>query len=285
MLSIGNYNKLKVVRTTDIGYILVSEDNEEVFLHNKEIIEELSIDSFVHCFLYLDKQKRITATMHKALATTEEPGFARVVSKNETYGLFVNIGILKDVLLSKDYLPKDLNLWPAAEDQLLVILKNKSKGLEAKPLDKYEIEKFKDSKSYEVKDKVEAIVHRISDLGTSLVTKDKIAVWVHIKNQRSEYRIGEEVLVTITHINEAGQYSGMLMKQKEDMIGLDANKILSVLNDEFNGRMPFNSDTDANIIQDKFKMSKKAFKRALGNLYKNRVVDFINNDTVFVKEN
>ncbi|MCL2521915.1 MAG: S1-like domain-containing RNA-binding protein [Erysipelotrichales bacterium] len=285
MLNIGNYNKLKVVRTTDIGYILVSEDNEEVFLHKKEVIEDLNIDSFVNCFLYLDKQKRITGTMHKALVTTEVPGFARVVSKNEEYGLFVNIGIQKDILLSKDYLPKSNKLWPEEEDQLLVILKNKSKGLEAKPLDKYEIEQIKSDKSYELKSKVEAIVHRISEQGTSLITEAKVPVWVHVKNQRSNYRMGEKVEVTITHINDLGQYSGMLVKQKEDMISLDANQILKVLNDEYQGKMPFTSDTNADLIQEKFMMSKKAFKRALGNLYKNRVVDFIGNDTILVEEN
>ena len=119
----GLIYKLKVNRKTPIGYILTS-DSEEVFLHNNEALYELAPNDIVEVFLYFDSEKRLAATMSIPDATKNNPGWAIAEDKVDG-GIFLNIGINKGVLLSKDYLPYDYKLWPQKGDKLFIILKEK----------------------------------------------------------------------------------------------------------------------------------------------------------------
>ena len=120
----GLIYKLKVNRKTPIGYMLSGSDLD-VFMHNNETLYELAPNDLVEVFLYYDSEKRLAATMMIPNATKNNPGWAVVEDKVEG-GIFLNIGISKGVLISKDYLPYDFNLWPKRDDKLFVILKEKN---------------------------------------------------------------------------------------------------------------------------------------------------------------
>jgi hypothetical protein len=97
---------------------------------------------------------------------------------------------------------------------------------------------------------------------------------------KRKIRYGQEVEVKVTYHSEKG-YSGSLVAQKEVAIYDDANTILSYV--IRNGGMYLTSDSTPEEIDRIFKMSKKAFKRALGHLYKERKIDFVDGKTILVK--
>lgn len=260
----GNSYNLKVLRESPIAYEL----ENKIFLHKNEVTSDIKINDMIEVFLYYDKKKRLAATMHKPLITLNKPNFVEVEEVIPDLGVFVNIGISKDILLSKDYLKNQL--WPQKGDKLFLKLKENKDTLEAIFPLKEELNNINNVK-YNLHDKVKAYVQKVGRLGTNLYTLDQINIFVYYKNQRDELRLGEEKEVEIININEKNVYLGSLIKNKEFMIDDDSKKILDFLIKN-KGGMPYTSDTDPETIYNIFKMSKKAFKRALGHLYKERKI-------------
>lgn len=276
MAVIGDINKLKILRKTDIGYMLDSELGE-ILIHNNEAYGETLVpDDHVSVFLYLDQQKRLAATLAKPFATVNHAGLLEVVSVNNNLGVFLDMGINKDLLLSMDDLPTNKALWPKTGDKLYAKVVHKNR-LTARLQygDRYENEDF------EIGTTIKAYVNKMGVAGLNLVTESFHDVFVHKSMFREKYRLGQLVEVRITHFSENG-YSGSLMPQKEVLRLDDAEIILDFLKE--NGSLPLTSKSTADEIIRFFKMSRKAFKRALGHLYKENLVKFDEDNTYLVGE-
>ena len=263
----GLIYKLKVNRKTPIGYILTS-DKEEVFLHNNETLYELVANDVVEVFLYYDSEKRLAATMSIPDATKNNPGWAIAEDKVDG-GVFLNIGMNKGVLLSKDYLPYDSKLWPQSGDKLFVILKEKANRLVAKVVNNNEAKSFSLKEDININDNVTAYVSRINDEGYVLYTNNLSIIYLHKTQLRSTLRLGEEVEVKITKIDDRGLHATMI-EQKENMIEKDKVVILNYLKEH----TFIYEEVTPEFILETFNMSKKAYKRAIGSLYKDRLIDF-----------
>ena len=277
-LIIGGINSLKVNRKTDIGYMLDSDEGE-VFLHfNESEHRDLKPNDLVNAFLYYDQKGRLAATLKKPRITVDQPGF--LVARDVHYGLgvFFDMGINKDLLLSIDDLPLNQDQWPQVGDKLYLGIKVKGK-LVAKIMSKEHI-KLKPEKPLELKDKVKAIVQKIGREGLSLITDFGHSIFVHESMIKHDVRLGESLEVTITYVGDKG-YSGSLMAQKEVLRFDDANQILTYLIRR--GDLPLTAESSPEAIKAYFPLSKKAFKRAIGHLYKERKIDFVDGKTILVK--
>ena len=269
----GIITKLKVLRKTPIGYMLTN-GNEEVFLHNNESLYELANNDLVEVFLYYDSERRLAATMSIPEVTKNNPGWTRVSSVVD-FGVFVNIGINKDILVTKDYLPYDYKLWPKENDQLFCILKEKSNRLNAKIVNNNDAKKFSLEESINVDDKVFAYVQRINDEGYILYTRNLSIIYLHKTQVREKLRLGMEVEVKITKIDDRGIHSTTL-ENKENMIDKDKEVIINYLKEH----TFIYEDVTPEFVLENFNMSKKAYKRALGSLYKERTIQIENNKYV-----
>lgn len=277
-LNIGEINQLKVNRKTDIGYMLDSSD-DQVFLHlNESMHQELKPNDVVDAFLYFDQKGRLAATLKTPIITVSRPGFLKVTDVVESLGVFLDMGIAKELLLSKDDLSYDLDQWPQKGDMLYVNLRVKGK-LVAKLSSKQDVT-LKPQEPLALKSTVEAYVQKIGKEGLNLLTPNGHWIFVHKDQIKQHVRLGKLVEVKVTFSSEKG-YSGSLAPQKEVAIYEDANFILSYII-RHNG-MPYTADASPEDIKRVFNMSKKAFKRALGHLYKERKIDFVNDKTILVK--
>lgn len=279
MLKIGDINQLKVKRKTDIGYML-TDGTEDVFLHFNESNHQTLVDNqSVSAFLYYDAKARLAATLTEPFITVSRPGFVVVKEINHELGVFVGNNISKDMLVSKDYLPYDFNLWPEKGDTLYCILKLKNR-LVAKPLNKVEIN-LKPETKLDLHQHVDAYVIHAGKEGLNMMSKEGHLIFVHHTQMRRVYRLGELANVRIARIHEDG-YSGSLIDVKEKMMDQDAEMLFEYLVQN-GGKMPFTSDSDKDQIYETFKLSKKAFKRALGRLYSERRVIIEDDQTVLIK--
>ena len=281
MIKLGEFQKLRVVRLSDLGYML-SDGEDEVLLHFRQAVKEYKPNDMVNVFIYNDGQGRKTATESAPIITFENPGFVRVTDVLPGAGIFVNINTPKDVLISKDYLPYDETLWPIKGDEVLAILKLKKNILAAKPIGRYDIIALKREVNYIEGEDVTAVVVRVGEKGLSLATHDPMYIFVPHNQLRGKHRLGEEVKVTITKKLE-NEYYGRLNAQKEEMIEPDKKIILDYL-DKHHGVMKITAKTEATIIEAEFGLSRKAFKRAYGGLYKDRIIDFDEEKTFVVKK-
>jgi len=222
MIKIGSINKLKVLRESDISFIL-TDGKEEFFLHkNESNYQKLKENDIVNAFLYFDQAGRLAATLKTPLLTIDDSNLLEVSDVNYNLGVFLKMGISKELLLSKDDLPLNQGLWPIEGDRLYVKLAVKKK-LVAK-LD------YNNLKSRELKigEEKEFYVQKIGENGLNLVSDNLEKIFVHKSLAREDYRIGEKVKVKVINENEK-DYFGSLIKQKEFLMIDDAKLILKYL--------------------------------------------------------
>ena len=271
MIKLGEYNNLIITRKSDLGYML-TDGNEEVLLHFSQSLKEHNIDEKIKVFIYSDKKERLTATEQTPLATINDAGFAKVVDIIPHVGIFVNINTPKDILISKDNLPYNEELWPQVDDLLLIKLKIKKDTLIGKPLNRFDIISLHKNVNYLEQERVNAHVCKISDSGISLVTNDMMYVFVPETQLRGNFRLGEPVEVIITKKLEE-EYYGTLNEHKEILMDSDRELILEFMRNN-NDTMPLTAKSSSEDVFKYLKMSRKAFKRAYGSLYKDRLIDF-----------
>ncbi len=270
-LKMGEYNTLTVIREADFSYIL-SDGITEVFLHKKQASKELEVDEKVEVFLYFDNQKRITATMAKVLVDKTTPNFLTVVGVNNRLGVFLDMGLIKDLLLSRDDLPFIKKEWPAVGDKLFVRLRTSKNQLTAKIIPRYSIREYLTPTTELIEgESYDAYCIYKAEEGFVFTTEEGHTIFVYFKHLRKTYRLGEKAYVKITNCKLDYQYNGMLIERKELMLTKDAETIKKYL-EKHNNVMTLTDKSTPEEINETFKMSKAAFKRALGTLYKEKVV-------------
>lgn len=280
MIKPGLINKLTVLRKSDLGY-MITDGKESVLLHFKEANKEYNVGDEVEVFIYFDSKGRLTATTNEPFVTLDSVGFATVVEVVSNLGVFVNINTPKDVLISKDNLPYNKAMWPDVDDKILVSLKMKGTGFNAKPLNRFEIIDMPKTTTYEMGDEAEGYVIRPGDEGVGIVTKDFNYIFVHKTHLRRVYRLGEFVTPKIIMVKK-DEYNGTLTQNKEFMIASDEDIILDYLR-KHDGEMSLTAKSSSEEVEGTLRLSRKAFKRALGSLYKNHKVDCLEDKTILIK--
>lgn len=251
---------------------MLTDNKDEVLLHFKQATSEHKEGDSVKVFIYADKSKRLTATEAIVPATITEAGFASVVDILPGAGVFVNINTPKDLLLSKDYLPYNEKRWPSVGDKVFIRLKVKHDILTAKPLNRFDIKSLKSDSAYAIGEAVEGYPCHFSEKGMGIVTKGLKYVFVPYTQLRGEYHIGQEVVVTITKELD-GEYYGTLNAHKEILMEGDREIILNYLKNH-HGVMKLTAKSTSEEVEALLGMSRKAFKRAYGGLYKDELITF-----------
>ncbi len=280
MIEIGKYNQLSIIRKSDLGYML-TDGKQEILMHFKETSQELNIGDQVRVFVYTDKENRPTATMNQPFITYEKFGFVEVVAVMEETGVFVFNNTPKDLLISKDYLPYQKTQWPIVGDKIFCGMKMKKNTLVAKPCNRFDILSLHILKKYQEQEQVEAYVLRITEKGIGCISKDLIYIFIPLAQMRKEYRLGQQVLVTITKMLDKEAY-GTLNQHKEILMDTDKELILSYLRDH-QGFMPLTAKSSSEEIEKILRISRKAFKRAYGALYKEQKIEF-DDSTTYLKK-
>ncbi len=285
MIAPFEFNDLTVLRKSDLGFML-TDGNTEVLLHFKEANgNEYTKGDTIKVFIYLDKEGRLNATLNEPTVTMSKPGFAEVVESVSNLGVFVNINVGKDILISKDYLPYDFNLWPEIGSKLFVELKVKKNQPSAKIVNRFEIiDNTPDDTIYHLDDIATAYVVRSGDEGVGAITEDGAYIFIHKTHLRQKYKLGETIYPKIIKVNGV-EYNGTLTDNKEYMIDPDSEMLLKYI-EAHGGTIPYTAKSSAQEIETEFKISRKAFKRALGALYKGHKVICTDTETKLnVKEN
>ncbi len=282
-MQLGKNNRLIVKREADISYLL-TDGEVEIFLHKKEAERPYVVGEEIDVFLYDDNQGRVTASTKPPSLIIGGIALLEVVSVNFNYGAFLYYGMIKDLLLSLDDLPKNKRLWPQANDKMFVSMQEKNNRLFAKVLTRHELtESFEDLEVLEKDEKYDAYVMYLIENGYLAYSEAGHEIFIHKNNIREEARIGKKVSVKIIAQNEKGNYSGTLIEQKEIMLDKDANIVFEYL-ENHGGIMPYTDKSDAADISKVFHMSKSAFKRALGHLYHLKKVELNKDNTKLVGE-
>lgn len=265
---IGQTTTLTVARKASFGYFL-TDGNEDVLLHINEAHQEFEDGDQVEVFLYVDSQGRISAS-----TTIPEIGLGRyawvkVTDTNPDIGVFLNIGIQKDILLGADDLPVHKSVWPKVGDLVYITLRvNRSHLLYARLASDPIIQSISvKATSKDFNKNVQGHIYRTAKVGSWIYTIDGFKGFIHDSERKQEPRLGEKVEGRIIDIKEDGTINVSLLARKEESQDADAERIFDYLMSR-NGAMPFSDKSMPEEIQERFGMSKGAFKRGLGKLLK-----------------
>ncbi|CUH97470.1 hypothetical protein P22_3600 [Propionispora sp. 2/2-37] len=263
----GNVVSLRVVRMNELGAFLdagTGNTSDDILLHKAQQMREININEQVEVYLYLDPKGRLTASMR--LPQMREGQVARVVVINTTRdGAFVNIGAERGVFLPFS----EMHGKVRKGDKIWVKLYRDKSDRMAVTMDVAEELQKASKPAVEVKvgDFLNGVVYNQTEEGIFLFTQERYIAFLHTSETTRNLRIGDEVIVRVTYIREDGRLNVSMRPVKQEAQKLDAQAIWDLL-DSCDGKIPYTDDTPAEVIKEKFGISKSAFKRAMGSLLK-----------------
>ncbi|MBU8877426.1 hypothetical protein BGM26_00300 [Bacillus sp. FJAT-29790] len=265
---IGRSVKLTVERQAEFGHFL-SDGNEDVLLHKNDTDLELEEGQEIEAFLYIDSRGRIAATTTIPEVTTETYGWAQVCDVKPGIGVFMYIGINKDMLLGEEDLPVHQSVWPKKGDMLYITLRvNRNDRIYVKVATDPIIEEISVKATREDFNKnIHGHIYRTAKVGSWIYTAEGYKGFIHESQRKTEPRIGEKVEGRIIDVKEDGTINVSLTPRKQEALDEDSEIILTYLASR-NGAMPYGDKSAPEDIQERFKLSKASFKRALGRLMK-----------------
>jgi predicted RNA-binding protein (virulence factor B family) len=265
---IGQTVTLTVARKAEFGYFL-TDGNEDVLLHINEADREYEEDESVEVFLYVDSEGRTSASTTIPEVAIGKYAWLKVVDSNPNVGVFLDIGIKKDLLLGIDDLPVHKSVWPKEGDMVYVTLRvNNNYLLYAKLATDPVIESISTKATRKDFNKnIQGHIYRTAKVGSWIYTIEGFKGFIHESQRQIEPRLGQKVEGRIIDVKEDGTVNVSLLARKQESQDVEAERIFEYLISR-NGAMPFNDKSMPEDIQERFQLSKGAFKRALGKLMK-----------------
>lgn len=269
MIRLGESQKLTVVKKVEFGVYLADRNQPErkVLLPAKQVPQGTELDDEIEVFVYKDSKDRIISTTQEPKLKMGEIASLTVVSVQKI-GAFLDWGLEKDLFLPY----KEQSGKVQAGDEILVRLYiDKSKRLCASMKELYDM--LGTDSPYQSGDMVRGRIYEFgNDFGTFVAVDDKYSAMIPRHEDHSFLRIGDCIEARVTGVKPDGKLDLTLRQKAYLQMDKDARKVLQVL-EEYAGVLPFNDKASSEIIMREMKMSKNAFKRAVGRLYKERKIE------------
>ena len=268
-MKLGEKQRLLVIKRVEFGIYLAEHEDDEtrVLLPAKQVPENTRVGDELEVFLYKDSKDRLIATANEPYLMLGQTAVLKVLEVGKI-GAFLDWGLEKDLFLPF----KEMTAKVQPEDEILVTLYiDKSRRLCATMKGIYDLLE-KDS-PYEKGMNVSGRVYEFSDnFGTFVAVDDKYSAMIPAFEDCSHLRIGDVIEARITNVKPDGKLDLTLREKAYLQMDADAEKVLEVI-DEYAGVLPFNDKASPEVIKREMQMSKNAFKRAVGHLYKERKIE------------
>lgn len=269
MLEIGKRQLLTIVKKVDFGVYLAKEQEadpeEKVLLPRKEVPENAQPGDEIEVFLYRDSKDRMIATVRQPKLSLGEVAVLRV-KENGKIGAFLDWGLEKDLLLP---FREQVRKVRPGEECLVALYLDKSKRLCA-TMKVYHY--LRTDSPYEKDQKVTGTLYEISDnFGAFVAVDNCYSALIPKKEPLGNARVGDTVEARVTEVLKDGKLSLSLREKAYIQMNEDARKLLKLL-EEQGGELPVGDKSSPEKIKELTGMSKNEFKRAAGNLYKQRLV-------------
>lgn len=277
MLDIGQDHKLIIDRETEPGLFLRNEEGDEVLLPNKYIPTTWEIGGEIEVFVYLDHEERPVATTLKPLVKLDEFAFLKCVEVTE-FGAFLDWGLEKHL-----FVPFKEQAYPMKKGGRYLIfcyLDEDTNRLVASS----KVHAFLDNSELTVEpfEEVDLIISNKSDLGYNVIINQLHLGLIYHDEVFQNLNVGDEMRGWIKKTRPDGKIDVGLQRPGYRSIEPNAQRILDEL-ERNNGFISVNDKSSPTEVQRILEMSKKSFKKAAGNLYKNRQID-IKEDGIYLRK-
>lgn len=265
VVEIGKYNTLKVLKETDFG-IYLGDEVEEILMPLKWVPEGVEVGDELEVFIYCDSDDRIIATTMKPKAEVGKFSFLKV-SQVTSIGAFLDWGLEKDLfapfkeqaqrmVAGNSYL---INVYLDEVTDRLVASSHINKFLELEEID------------LEEGQEVDLLIYEETELGYKAIIDNTYKGLIYLNEVFSRITPGDRMKGYIKTIREDNKIDISLQKAGVESIEPNADKIYEVLKGS-DGKLPLHDKSEPAKIYAALQMSKKNFKKAVGTLYKKKLI-------------
>jgi predicted RNA-binding protein (virulence factor B family) len=267
MIEIAKTARLEVLRVVPMG-VMLGWPQDEVLLPSRYIPDNTSAGDWLEVFVYLDSEDRPIATTDKPIAQADQFASLRVVSVNQI-GAFLDWGLPKDLLL-----PFRMQLQPVQLEQRIVV-RVLCDSVSGRPVATTLVERFFEMPDESLREgqTVALMAYEETDLGTKAIIDGRYGGLLYHEPGRGGLAIGASDTGYIQRIRDDGKIDLSLEPQGHAAITDARATILKALHDG-GGRLELSDRSKPEVIQQKLGLSKKAFKRGVGTLYRERRIRF-----------
>ena len=262
MLNIGNYNTLKIIKILSFGAYLDGGEGKEILLPTRYVPDGAQVGDDVEVFIYHDNEGRLIATTLHPKAVVGEFAFMQVKSVNTT-GAFLDWGLMKDLLVP--YKEQKLTMREGKWYLVYVRLDHVTGRVMASA----RIEKFLNNipPKYEFNQEVSLLVADDTEIGYKVIVNNLHWGMVYHNQVFQRLEKGEHLKGYVKEIREDDKLDISLTPLGYQKVDGIAQTILQALQMQ-NGFLPVHDKSDPEVIYSLFRCSKKAFKQAIGALYR-----------------
>ena len=271
MIKLGDYNTLKILRHTEPGiYLEGDEQTGDILLPQRYVTPQMHDGDELQVFVYLDQEERIVATTEQPLAKVGEFAFLKVAWTNQ-YGAFLHWGLLKDLFcpfreqkqrmeVGKHYV---VYVMEDTETHRLMATAKVEKYLSVPTVE--ELPQLTHGTT------VDCLVWQKTDLGFKTIINNRYQGQIYDNQIFQSLHSGDRLSAYVDHVRQDGKID-LTLQPTGRQHTLDFAEVLLRYLYENDGHCDLGDKSDATLIYDRFKVSKKAYKKAIGDLYRRRLI-------------
>ena len=266
MIKIGEYNTLTILRSTDPGLFLGDDEENDVLLPNRYVPETFEIGDKLEVFVYLDNEERPVAITDRPYITENEFAVLRCNQIND-HGAFLDWGLVKEL-----FCPFKEQAFKMREGQWYLVycyldeisnrLVASSKTLSFLSNEELTVEKFEE---------VDIIISHPSEIGMNVIVNNIHSGLIHKDDIFKDLQIGDKFKGIVKKVRDDNKLDITLSQLGYRSIGPNADFIMKELEDN-SGVIKLTDKSSPEAIKEQLQMSKKSFKKAIGSLYKERLI-------------
>jgi len=281
-LQLGKKNVLKAAWKVDFGMYLEGGGYEEkILLPERYVPEGLKVGDEIEVFLYLDNEERLIATTLEPKAMVGDFAYLEVAWVNE-YGAFLDWGLMKDLFCP--FREQKRRMEQGRSYIVHVHIDEESYRIMASAkVEKYLIRTTPDKDGnpgepipYKVGDEVSLLVWQKTDLGFKVIIDNAYAGLLYDTQIFRNIHTGDRVKGYISNIRKDGKIDVKLQKSGHEQVTDFAQVLLKYLQTQ-GGRCRLGDKSDAEEIKEQFGVSKRTYKQAVGDLYRQRLIKITEN--------
>lgn len=265
-IRLGRYNQLTVVKEVDFGVYLDGDEDGEILLPKRYVPEGCVVGDMLNVFIYLDMDERLVATTLEPYAQVGDFACLEVAWVNQ-YGAFLDWGLMKDLFIP--FREQKVKMQKGHRYVVYVELDEESFRIMATAkVEKYLSDEMPD---YQPGEEVDVMIWQRTDLGYKVIVDNKFGGMIYHNEIFQPLEIGMKLPAYIKQVRPDGKIDLELQKAGAHQVDDFSGKLLQFIKDH-GGYTSINDKTDAEIIYGTFGVSKKIFKKAVGDLYKKRLI-------------
>jgi uncharacterized protein len=266
MVEIGKRNTLRVVKLVDFGVYLDGENFREILLPSRYVPQGCAVGDEIDIFLYLDSDDLMIATTDIPKAMVGECAYLKVAAVNQV-GAFLDWGLPKDLLVPYGEQQKPLEVGKSYVVYLYI--DDASQRIAAST----QIDKFLPDTSLYFKEQqqVDLMIYGRTDLGYKAIVNDVVTGLIFNSDVYTPLQNGQTLKGYIKQVREDKKLDLYLQLANREALDTLSEQILVFLKKQ-GGRSTMTEKSAPELIAKEFGASKSSYKKALGKLYKKRLI-------------